>query len=142
VAFKPGYLGYFNLDNAGGSPTNLSGYTDDASLPQTRSTLDVSVFGGGAVKQVITGLSGGDTIAIKGPYDVTLHSHLGSCLAAQDAGTASFSFIWGPGGSVSGQAKISGEALIANYTLSGSVGGRAEWTASLQVTGAVTNSTF
>jgi hypothetical protein len=142
MAFKPGYLSYFNLDNGGGSPTNLSGYTDDASLPQTRSTLDVSVFGGGAVKQFITGLSGGDVFAIKGPYDATLHSHLGSCLAAQDAGTASFSFIWGPGGSVSGQAKISGEALVSGYTLSATVAGRGEWTASLQVSGAVTNSVW
>lgn len=139
MAFKPGYLSYLNLDNAAGSPTNLSGYTDDTSLPQTRSTLDVSVFGGGAQKQFITGLSGGDVVAIKGPYDVTLHSHLGSLLAAQDAGTASFSFIWGPGGSVSGQAKISGECLVAGYTPSSTVAGRAEWTASLQITGAVTN---
>jgi len=141
VSFKPGYLGFLSLDNAGGTPTNLSSYIDDSGVPQSRAMLDVSVFGT-AAKAYIAGLAGGDTISIKGPYDVALHGHLGSCLAAQDAGTASFSFLWGPGGSVSGQAKISGECLVAGYTPSGSVGGRAEWTASLQVTGAVTNATW
>lgn len=141
MAFKPGYLGYFNLDNAAGTPTNLSSYVDDTGVPQSRAMLEVSVLGT-ASKAFIAGLAGGDQISVKGPYDVVLAGHLGSCLSAQDAGTASFTFIWGPGGSVSGQAKISGECLIANYAPTGTVGGRAEWTASLQVTGAVTNATW
>lgn len=141
MPFKPGHLGFFALDNAAGSPTNLSGYTDDAGVPQSREMLETSVFGT-ASKQYIAGLAGGDTISIKGPYDVALHSHLGSLLAAQDAGTASHSFLWGPGGSVAAQAKISGECLVANYAPTGSVGGRAEWAATLQITGAVTNAVW
>jgi hypothetical protein len=138
MANKAGYLGWFALDNAAGSVTNLSSYVDDAGVPQSRAMLETSVMGT-ASKSFIAGLAGGDTITIKGPYDVALHSHLGSLLAAQDAGTASHSFIWGPGGSVSAQAKISGECLVASYAPTATVGGRAEWTASLQVTGAVTN---
>lgn len=141
MAFKAGYLGYFALDNASGSVTNLSGYTDDVSVPQTVAMLDVSVLGT-AAKAFIAGLSNGDTIPLKGPYDVTIHSHLTGLLAAQAAGTASHSFIWGPGGSVSAQAKVSGECLVASYQLQSGVGGRAEWSASLQVTGAIVNSTF
>ena len=141
MAFKPGYLGWFALGNAAGTPTNLSSYIDDTGVPQSRAMLDVTVFGT-AAKQFISGIAGGDTISIKGPYDVALHSHLGSCLAAQDAGTAAFPFLWGPGGSVAGQAKIGGSVLVAGYTPSGTVGGRAEWTASLQVTGVVSNSTW
>lgn len=139
--FKAGYLGYFALDNAAGSITNLQSYTDDVSVPQTVAMLDVSVLGT-APKAFIGGLSNGDTIPLKGPYDVTLHTHVTGLLAAQAAGTVSHSFIWGPGGSVASQAKVSGECLVANYQLSSGVGGRAEWTASLQISGAVTNGTF
>lgn len=141
MAFKPGYLGFFMLDSAAGSLTNLSSYTDDVGVPQSRAMLEVSVMGT-AAKAFIAGLAGGDQVSIKGPYDVALHSHLGSLLAAQDAGTASHSFIWGPGGSVASQAKISGECLVASYAPTGSVGGRAEWTASLQITGAITNAVW
>lgn len=141
MSFKPGYLGYFALDNAAGAVTNIQPYSDDVSVPQTVAMLDVSVLGTVA-KAFIGGLSNGDTIPIKGPYDVAIHTHLTALLAAQAAGTASHSFIWGPGGSVASQAKVSGECLVASYQLQSGVGGRAEWSASLQVTGAVTNGTW
>jgi len=129
------------LDSAAGSLTNLSPYIDDTTVPQTTQMLDVSTFGTGA-KAFIPGLTNGDTISLKGPYDVAIHSHLGSLQAAQAAGTASHSFLWGPGGSVSAQAKVSGETLLASYELKSGVGGRVEWSATLQITGAITNSVF
>lgn len=141
MAFKPGYLGHFSLDNAAGSLQNLSPYIDNVSYPQNVDMLDVSVMGT-ASKAFVPGLSDGDTITISGPYDVTIHTHLTALKAAQAAGTASHSFQWGPGGSVASQAKVTGECLLANYQLSSGVAGRAEWSASLQVTGAVTNGTF
>lgn len=141
MAFKPGYLGWFALDTAAGSLTNIQPYLDDLSAPQTVETLEVTAFGTTS-KAFITGLSDGDTISISGPYDVAIHTHLTGLKAAQAAGTASHSFMWGPGGSVSAQAKISGEVLLASYELSNGVAGRAEWSASLQVTGAITNATF
>jgi len=141
MVFKAGTVAWFALDNAAGSITNLQPYTDDVNHPQSVEMLDVSVLGT-AGKAYINGLRNGDTIAIKGPYDVTLFSHITGLLAAQAAGTASHSFIYGPGGSVSGQAKISGECLVASFTPSSGVGGRVEWAANLQVTGAVSNSTW
>lgn len=141
MAFKPGYLGHFSLDNAAGSLTNLSSYIDNVSLPQTVDQLETSVFGT-AAKQYIAGMSDGDTISVSGPYDVTLHTHITALKAAQAAGTASHSFQWGPGGSVASQAKVTGECLVAQYNLTSGVGGRAEYSLSLQVTGAVTNGTF
>lgn len=141
MAFKPGYLGHFSLDNAAGSLTNLSDYIDNVSVSQTVETLETSVFGT-ASKQSITGMTDGDTITFSGPYDVTVHTHVTGVKAAQAAGTASVSYQWGPGGSVSSQAKITGECHLTSYELSSGVGGRAEYTVSLQVTGAVTNGTF
>ena len=141
MAFKPGYLGYFSLDNAAGTPTDISGYLDNISVPQSADTLDVSVMGDTS-KQFIAGMTDGDQISISGPYDATIHTHLTGCKAAQAAGTASFTYDWGPGGSVSGQAKVSGEVLVVGYELSNSTGGRAEYSATLQVTGTVTNGTW
>ncbi|HUS42879.1 MAG TPA: hypothetical protein VMY16_09450 [Ilumatobacteraceae bacterium] len=141
MAFKPGYLGYFGLDSAAGSIVDLSGYLDNVGVPQNVDTLETSVFGVTA-KQFIAGMTDGDTISISGPYDVTLHTHITGMKAAQSAGTTSFSYIWGPGGSVASQAKVSGEAILTGYELSSGTGGRAEWSGSLQVTGTVTNGTF
>lgn len=141
MAYKPGYLGWFALDNAAGTPTVIQSYTNDVKVPQTVTMLETTVMGTTS-KQFIPGITNGDSITIGGPYDVTIHSHLGSLLAAQSAGTASHSFLWGPGGSVSGQAKVTGEVLVASYELSNGVGGLSEWAATLQVTGAVTNATW
>lgn len=141
MAFKPAYLGHFSLDNAAGSLTNLSAYIDNVSVTQSVDTLDVSVFGT-AAKQFIAGMTDGDTITISGPYDVTLHTHVTALKAAQAAGTASHSYQWGPGGSFASQARISAECLVSSYGLSSGVAGRAEYSLSLQVTGAVTNTTF
>lgn len=141
MAFKPGYLGHFSLDNAAGSLTNLSDYIDNVSVGQTVDQLEVSHFGT-AAKKFIPGMTDGDTISVSGPYDVTLHTHVTALKAAQAAGTASHSYQWGPGGSVASQAKVTGECLVAQYSLSTGVGGRAEYSLSLQITGAVTNGTF
>lgn len=141
MAFKPGYLGWFALDTAAGSLTNIQPYVDDVTSPQSVDMLDVSALGTSS-KASIAGLSDGDKIAIKGPYDVTIHTQLTGLKAAQAAGTASHTFMWGPGGSVVAQAKVTGECLLESYELSSGVDGRAEWKASLQVTGAVTNGTF
>ena len=141
MAFKPGKNSWFALDNAAGTLTNIQPYTDSLSMPQNVDMLDVSALGT-AAKAFIAGLSDGDTISASGPYDVTIYTQLTGLKAAQAAGTASHSFMWGPGGSVASEAKVTGECLLASLELSTSASGRVEWSASLQVTGAVTNSTF
>lgn len=141
MAFKAGHLAYIGLDNAAGSVQNISSFTDNFTFPQAVEQLDVSVHGS-AVKRFIPGLSGGDVLSVSGPLDVTLHSQIAGMLSAQAAGTASFSILYGPGGSVSGQAKQSAEVLVASYQTSTGVSGRAEFAATLQVDGAVTNTTW
>lgn len=140
MAFKAGTVSFFMLDNAAGALVNLSPYIDDTQVPQQTAMLDVSTFGTGA-KAFIPGLTNGDTIALKGPYDVTVHTHMTAAKGSTDAGVSA-SWVWGPGGSVASQAKITGESFISNYQVSSGVGGRVEWTASLQISGAVTNTTW
>lgn len=142
MAFQPGHKAYIAIDNAAGSPQNLSQYADDFGFPQSTEMLEVTTFGTVGAKRFIPGLNGGDTISVSGPLDVTLHSQIAAMKAAQDAGTAGFSVIYGPAGSVASQPKVSIEAYVASYEISTGVGGRVEFSASLQCDGAVTNSTW
>jgi hypothetical protein len=141
MAFKAGTATAFYLANAANALQNLSGYSDNLSLPQSTDQLDVSAFGTNA-KAFIPGQSGGDTISMGGAYDVLIHTQLTAMQAAQAAGTAGFGFIFGPGGSVASQARSAGSVYVAQYSVSSSVSGRVEYSASLQITGAVANGTF
>jgi hypothetical protein len=141
VAFKAGTTSAFYLTNAAAAVQNLSPYIDNVSVPPTVETIDVSTFGT-AAKAFINGLTDGDTVTFSGPYDVAVHTHLTGLKAAQSAGSALAGYIWGPGGSVASQARSAGSAWVTQYNVSSGVGGRVEYTASLQISGAVSNGTF
>lgn len=141
MAFKAGKDSWFALDNVAGSLTVLSPYIDTVDWPQSVEQLDVSTIGT-TPKAFIPGLTDGDTISISGPYDVTVYTHLTALKAAQSAGSSTSTAMYGPGGSVASQAKSSAECYVMSFQLPTSVGGRAEWSATLQVTGAVTNTTW
>jgi hypothetical protein len=141
VAFKAGTTSAFYLGNAAAALQNLSPYIDNTSVPQTVQVIETSTYGT-AAKAFINGLTDGDTITFSGPYDVAVHTHLTGLKAAQSAGSALAGYIWGPGGSVASQARSAGSAWVTAYSVSSGVGGRVEYTASLQVSGAVTNGTF
>ena len=141
MAFKAGTASKVYLGNAAAALQDLSSYSDNFSWPQTTQTLDVSAFGT-AAKAMIVGLTDGDTITMSGPLDPTLHTHLTALKAAQSAGSAAAGIIWGPGGSVASRARVAGSVFVTQYQVSSGVGGRVEYSASLQVTGAVSNSVF
>ncbi len=137
MAFKAGTTSAFYLANAANSLQNLSAYADNLGLPQSTEQLDVTTFGNSS-KAFIPGLQDGDTLSMSGPYDVVIHTHL---TTAKNAGSL-LGFIFGPGGSVASQARTAGSVYVANYQVTTGVGGRVEYSASLQVTGALTNGTF
>jgi len=141
MAFKAGTTTFVMLGNTAGALTNLSPYIDNFSHPQSVDVQEVSVFGT-AAKAFINGLTDGDQISLSGPYDVAVYTHLTALKAAQSAGSGAAPFLWGPGGSVASQAKASGSCYVNQISFSSGVGGRVEYSASLQVTGAVANSTF
>lgn len=137
MAFRAGTTTAFYLANAAQTLQNLSPYSDNISLPQSVEQLEVSAFGT-AAKAFIPGLQDGDTLSMSGPYDVVIHTQL---TAAKSAGSL-LGFIWGPQGSVASQPRIAGSVYVAQYSVSTAVGGRVEYSASLQVTGALANGTF
>ena len=141
MAFKAGKDTWVALDAVSGTLTNLSSYADNFDWPQSVDTLDVSAFGT-AAKAFINGLTDGDTVTISGPYDAPMFTLLTAVKAAQSAGSSTSTILWGPGGSVAAEARISAEARVTQVSLSSSVGGRVDMSASLQITGAVTNTVF
>jgi hypothetical protein len=135
MAFKAGTTSAFYLGTA--TLTNVSPYADNVSVPQSTDQLEVSTFGS-ASKAFIPGLLDGDTISVSGPYDVAIHSLV---TGARSAGSL-LGYVYGPGGSVASQARSAGSVYVQQYSTSTTVGGRVEYSLSLQVTGAVTNGTF
>ena len=137
MAFRAGTTTAFYLANAANALQNLSPYSDNLSLPNPVEQLEVSAFGT-ASKAFIPGLQDGGEISMSGPYDVTVHTQL---TTARSAGSL-LGFIYGPGGSVASQARFAGSVYVSDYTVTSTVGGRVEYSASLQVTGAVSAGTF
>jgi hypothetical protein len=135
MAFKAGTTSAFYLGTA--TLTNVSPYADNVSVPQSTDQLEVSTFGS-ASKAFIPGLNDGDSISISGPYDVVVHSLI---TGARSAGSL-LGYVFGPGGSVASQARSAGSVYVQQYSILTTVGGRVEYSVSLQVTGAVTNGTF
>jgi hypothetical protein len=141
MAFKSGKDAFILLDGVAGSPVNVSNYADSFSFPQGIDTIETSVFGTVA-KQFIPGLTDGGQIDMSGPLDVALGTFIATLKAAQAAGSSTSTMTWGPAGSISGQLKQSAEVYVSAYSINAGVGGRVEYSASLQVTGAVTTTTW
>ena len=124
----------FAIDDTGGSSRNISDTLTDVSFPQTIDTAETTAFGS-SNKSYIVGLKD-TTISVSGIWDATVDGYI--------SGTepASRSFIYGPAGSTSGNVKYTGEAIMTNYSTSNPVGDVVTFSMDLQVTGAVTRTTY
>ncbi len=124
----------FALDDTGGTSRNISDTLTDVSFPQTIDTAETTAFGS-SNKSYIVGLKD-TTISVSGIWDATVDGYI--------SGTepASRSFIYGPAGSTSGNVKYTGEAIMTNYSVSNPVGDVVTFSMDLQVTGAVTRTTY
>jgi hypothetical protein len=141
VAFQPGKNAHVLLDGVAGSLVNITGLADSMSFPQPVDNVEVSVFGTTA-KQFVPGLTDGGQFQISGPLDVALGTFVSAVKAAQAAGSSTSTLNFSPAGSVAGQIKVSCETYISAYDISVGVGGRVEYSATYQITGAVTNATW
>lgn len=124
----------FAVDDTGGTSRNISDTLTDVSFPQTIDTAETTAFGS-SNKSYIVGLKD-TTISVSGIWDATVDGYI--------SGTepASRSFIYGPAGTTSGNVKYTGEAIMTNYSVSNPVGDVVTFSMDLQVTGAVTRTTY
>lgn len=138
---KSGTVTYIGLDNAAGAVQNVSSYGDNFTFPQPIEMLDCTTFGTQS-KGYIPGLADGAEVSLSGPADAALATQIAHMKGTMLAGGSTFSLLYGPLGSVAGLPKVSAETLVAGLEYSAGVGGRVEFAATLQVTGAVTNGTW
>jgi predicted secreted protein len=139
--FKHGKNAYFALDNASGSLINISNTLNEISLPREIETAETTAFGN-ADKTYITGLADA-TVSLSGMFDSTVDTQINADITALKNGTIStVSFEYGPAGSASANPKFTGEAIVTSYEISSPVGEVITYSLELQVSGAVTGTTF
>lgn len=141
MAFIHGKKSKFEIDNAAGTPVDLSAYLSDVSFSRSLETAETTTFGNDA-KTYIMGLSDA-TISISGRFDAAGASTVDAVLAGILGQEASVTFAYTPGGgsASSSNPKYSGECYCTSYEVSGSVGDVTSFSAEFQVTGAITRAT-
>jgi hypothetical protein len=134
--FRHGKATVFKLDNSSASLTDISNTLTDVSFPAKVDTAEVTAFGASA-KSYIVGLTDG-TISISGTFDATVDALFGGVVGYATA----LNWNYGPEGSTTGMVKYTGLGYVTSYQKSGSVGDVVKYSAEIQITGAVTRTTF
>jgi hypothetical protein len=129
MPFVHGKDSYFKV-----ASTDLSPYLNSISVSRTADTAETSAFSS-ASKTYVAGLKDA-SITLSGMFDATVYSTI---MAWQ--GTSQ-TWEFGPAGSASGRVKATGSALVTTIEMSSAVGAVVTLNLNLQVTGAVTDSTF
>lgn len=141
MAVAHGSAGHFALDNAAGASQDLSAYTREVNFGPEIQMHDTSVFGVGS-RSKTTGLKDAKFTAVF-MNDPTLQSHLIGLYGAQTPGSGfTASFIYGPQGSTAGYRKITGECILTGFPINAQVDDIETISATFEVTGAVTFTTF
>jgi predicted secreted protein len=125
----------FTLDDTAGSVRDISNTVTSVDFPETLDTAETTAFGSSA-KSYIVGLTDA-TISVSGIWDATVDGYI-----AGGAEPASRSFVFGPAGSTASNIKYTGEAIVTSYSISNPVGDVVTYSLDLQVTGAITRTTY
>lgn len=137
MAFVAAKNTVFKLDNAAGTLTDISSYVDSVSgIANTTDMAETTTFGS-ASKTFQGTLRNGDTISISGKWDATLNTQMVALLGL----ATSSSFEYSPAGTTVSLPKFSGECFVSTYEISSAVADLVTFSASLQMTGAVTAGT-
>lgn len=107
--------------------TTITAYTDNTALNRTMDAAEVTVFSQDD-RAYIAGLRGA-SLMFSGPWDATADS---AWNGAQDLATIAWSYS-----PDNGTTTYSGNGFVTAYAPSGPVGDRVAWSATVQVTGAV-----
>ena len=136
MPFVHGKSAVFKLDDSGGTLRDLSSYLEDVSFPRSIDTAETSTFGSSA-KSYIVGLTDA-TISLSGKFDATADGYLAGVVGQ----AATLSFEYGPAGSTGGNVKYTGECIMTSYEVGATVGDAVTASVELQVTGAITRTTW
>jgi hypothetical protein len=128
----------FKLDNAAGTLTDISALLNDVQFPRTKEKAQDSGFGQNSHTYVV-GLQDG-TITISGPWSTTIDAQLGALMVPGQDQTLTFEY--GPQGGSTGNVKYTGEAYLESYEPGGSISDVSQFSATLQISGDVSRTTF
>lgn len=141
MSFTHGKDAVFKLDDSGGTLRTLTTYTDNVSgLPGGRGLSEVTAFSDQGVKS-IPGLVNVSFTA-SGSFDSTATTGPNAVINSLRTATATATFEYGPEGGTTGKVKFTGECWLTEYTVDASVPEKVPWSASFQVDGVVTSTTF
>ena len=148
MAYAHGKSSVFKIDDSGGTLRDISDYLDTVDFPYGAEPADVTGMGGTAVKSYVMGLADG-TFSIGGSWNdaatTGVDTVLGPIAMSYNGCTSaggSLSYEYGPEGDGNGDVKYSGECYLTGYTVNSPVAGRVSFSATFQLTGAVTRGTF
>lgn len=134
MAFVAAKNTVFKLDNAAGTLTDISAFVDSVSgIANTTDMAETTTFGS-ASKTFQGTLRNGDTISISGKWDATLNTQMVGLLGLATSST----FEYSPAGTTVSFPKFTGECFVSTFEISSAVADLVTFSASLQMTGAVT----
>lgn len=138
MAFTHGKKSKFEIDNASGTPKDISAYCDEVSLSRDIETAETTTFGDNA-KEYIIGLNDAG-ISVSGKFDAagadTVDAILSGLVGLET--TSTFAYTPGGGSAGSNNPKYTGECFLTSYEVSGSVGDVTSFSAQFQCTGTIT----
>jgi hypothetical protein len=121
-----------SLDNAAGTPVDISTKCNTSSASITRATSEVTVYGDGAQK-FIAGLRN-NTFSMGGLWDATINTHL----FGLNMSDATATLVFGPHGDTAGLPSFTMEVLVTSFTIDPPNAEAVTWSAEFQVDGEVT----
>ena len=139
MAFIHGKKSGIKIADSGATLRDLSAYCDEVGFPRTVDTAEVTPFGVNA-KAYIVGLSDG-TISLKGQFDSASATTVDGVLSGIFGQDTPVAFEYYPNNAVavsSTNPKYTGTAILTAYEVTSPVGDVVSFTATLQITGAVT----
>lgn len=132
---------YFAIDDSGGTLRNISPHVNNVSgLPGARQLSEVTAFGDAGVKN-IPGLVN-VSFTISGPYDSQATTGSYAVLNGLRSTTTTSSFEYGPASNSSGAPKLYGEAWLSELSIDASVADAITYSATIQVDGVVSSTSF
>lgn len=131
------------VTDVGGTVRDISTYLNSIDLSSPVDSVETSSF----QQQDKTFLAGmrNNTLRVQGHWskDANMVDAIFGGLVGQGAaGTIVSTFVYGPGGSASGDVKYTGSFILTNYSRSSPIGGVVTFSADMQISGSMTRTTF
>lgn len=141
MSFVHGKGAVFSIDDSGGTLRTVTVYLNSITgLPGARALSEVTAFGDAGTKSIPS--LANVQFSIAGHYEATATVGVSTVLNGIRVATATSTFEYGPAGSTTGALKVTGECWMTDLNYDATVSDRVPVTASFQVDGIPTLTTY